>query len=241
MLALTPSGVAPGGGLTAGWRLGPGRMPERRHWVDGLAQSVSQFLRATLGNGGAMQETSDADARGDGVKRDRHGKHYAAFEGVLLFSRWLQLPLLFGLIVALVIVEVKFAEHLVVTISNLGTFSKEQALLLALDLIDMVLIANLVVMVVISGYETFISTIHIPNEPSIPAWMRRSTAAKLKLRIATTILLISTIHLLHIYLDPAHVEDEEVIFMLVAQGVFIVTAAAFVLFDWLGSRTTNEP
>ncbi len=187
-----------------------------------------------------MQETSDTDADGNGPKRDRHVKHYVAFESILLFSRWLQLPLLFGLIVALVIVEVKFAEHLIVTLANLGAFSKEQALLLALDLIDMVLIANLVVMVVISGYETFISRLHVREEPAVPVWMRRSTTGQLKLRIATTILLISTIHLLHVYLDPAIVNPAEVTFVLIAQLLFVATAAAFVVFNWLDRKYAEQ-
>ncbi len=129
--------------------------------------------------------------------------------------------------------EIKFVEHLINTLSALGSITREQAILVTLDLIDMVLIENLVVMVVISGYETFISPLHVADDSGVPTWMRRSTTGKLKLRIATTILLISTIHLLHLYLDPAHVDEVKVRFMLITQVVFIATAAGFVLFNWL--------
>ncbi|MGI9414644.1 MAG: YqhA family protein, partial [Hyphomicrobiales bacterium] len=129
-------------------------------------------------------------------------KLLAMFEGCLLLVRWLQLPLLIGLVVALVVFELKFVAHLISIVSDMDTLTRERAILVTLDLIDMVLIANLVVMVVISGYETFISRLHMDDEPSVPASMRHSTTGKLKLRIATTILLISTIHLLHAYLDP---------------------------------------
>ena len=95
------------------------------------------------------------------------------------------------------IFEIKFAEHLIETLSAVGSISREQAILVILDLIDMVLIANLVVMVVISGYETFISPLHLA----------------------------------------------EARFMLITQVVFIATAAAFVLFNWLehGPETKRGP
>ena len=180
-----------------------------------------------------MRENPQTDAPSSAAKRPKQMERLAVFEGILLFSRWLQLPLLIGLVVALVIFEIKFAQHLIDTLSALGTITREQAILVTLDLIDMVLIANLVVMVVISGYETFISPLHMADEPGVPAWMRRSTTGKLKLRIATTILLISTIHLLHLYLDPAGVDEVEARFVLITQVVFIATAAGFVIFNWL--------
>ncbi len=189
-----------------------------------------------------MVEKPETDAPGLPARKPKIVERLAVFEAILLFCRWLQLPLLIGLVVALVIFEIKFAEHLIDTLSNVGSITRDQAILVTLDLIDMVLIANLVVMVVISGYETFISPLHVANDSDIPAWMRRSTTGKLKLRIATTILLISTIHLLHIYLDPAQVNEAEAIFMMITQVLFISTAAAFVIFNWLehGTEKKNE-
>lgn len=170
------------------------------------------------------------------TKKTRGYAGLAAFEGLLLFSRWLQLPLLVGLLIALVVFAAKFAEHLLRTLLAFPTITREQMLLVTLDLIDMVLIANLVIMVVISGYETFISRLHLTDEPSVPAWLRRSSASQLKQRIATTILLISTIHLLHIYLDPQRVDEGKAQFMLLAQMVFLLTATAFVAFSWVDRR-----
>ena len=180
-----------------------------------------------------MQEKSKDDEITAKAKRIRHVERLAAFEGILLLCRWLQLPLLIGLVAALVIFEIVFLRHLISVMFPLGALTREDAILVTLDLIDMVLIANLIVMVVISGYETFISRLHLRDQTSVPAWMRRSTTGKLKLRIATTILLISTIHLLHLYMDPAEVNPAEARFMLIAQGVFVLTATAFVFFNWL--------
>ncbi len=180
-----------------------------------------------------MDKEENRPAAGTAAGQSKDLGILAAFEATLLFSRWLQIPLLVGLIVALVLIQLKFAQHLFVTIIDLPTVGRERVILVTLDLIDMVLIANLVVMIVISGYETFVSNLHMEDEPSVPRWMRRSTTGQLKLRIATTILLISTIHLLHVYLDPARADDSEFTFMLIAQGVFVLTAAAYVFFHWL--------
>ncbi len=189
------------------------------------------------GSGSGKDPQTGAGAASEHAKGDGRAPGFAPlenFENALLFSRWLQLPLLIGLMVALVIVEIKFAEHLIETLFNLDQITRERAILVALDLIDMVLIANLIVMVVISGYETFISSLHISDENSVPAWMRRSTAGQVKLRIAVTILLIATIHLLHAYLDPEALDREEMAFMLITQLVFIATVGAFVLFQERG-------
>ena len=187
-----------------------------------------------------MQENTKAKASGPEAEGGRHMKLLAMFEGCLLLIRWLQLPLLIGLVVALVVFELKFVAHLINIVSDMDNLTRERAILVTLDLIDMVLIANLVVMVVISGYETFISRLHMDDEPSVPASMRHTTTGKLKLRIATTILLISTIHLLHAYLDPAQIDDREAVFMMTAQVIFIATAAAFVIFHRLEQRPANN-
>lgn len=177
--------------------------------------------------------TKEKPATSPLAKARKHEARLAVFEGVLLLTRWLQLPMLIGLVLALVVFGLTFMDYLIGILFSLGSITREQAILVTLDLIDMVLIANLVVMVVISGYETFISRLHLADEAGVPGWMRRSTTGKLKLRIATTILLISTIHLLHMYLDPAQPDEAKVKLMLMSQIVFIATAAAFVVFNWI--------
>lgn len=187
----------------------------------------------------AMDETRESDGAPAPPRRDQD-RALAGFEAALLLSRWLQIPLLVGLVVGLIVFEFKFAAHLIETITNLDTLTREQAILFTLDLIDMVLIANLVVMVVISGYETFISPLHMASVPNVPNWMRRTTAGQLKFRIATTILLISTIHLLHTYLDPNPVDKTEWTYQLLTQVVFILTCAGIVLFNYIESKTRSE-
>ena len=190
---------------------------------------MSESVNKAVENPSAAVKPTDEN-RPDAVER---------FEGALLWTRWLQVPLLIGLLIALIIVEIKFAEHLINTILSMEEITRERAILVALDLIDMVLIANLIVMVVISGYETFVSSLHVSGSNSVPPWMRRSTAGQVKMRIAVTILLISTIHLLHAYLDPEAIDREEMVFMLVTQLVFIATVIAFVVFRKFGEVDTR--
>lgn len=148
----------------------------------------------------------------------------------ILSVRWLQLPLLVGLVIGLLIFEYQYFVHLLSMIFSDEGLSKEKAILTILDLADMVLIANLVVMVIISGYKIFISPIKIREEANVPDWLRGLTLAGLKFRIAATVLLISTIHLLHEILDPAIEETGKMVFILCSQLVLVITAT---LFAWL--------
>lgn len=148
----------------------------------------------------------------------------------ILSVRWLQLPLLVGLVIGLLIFEYQYFVHLLSMVFSDEGLSKEKAILTILDLADMVLIANLVVMVIISGYKIFISPITIRDEANVPDWLRGLTLAGLKFRIAATVLLISTIHLLHEILDPAIEENSKMIFILCSQLILVITAT---LFAWL--------
>lgn len=172
----------------------------------------------------------------DGDKRE---PRIFLFERALMASRWLQLPLFLGLLVMLVLFELKYLEYLFDNFTALLDMSRDTIILVTLNIIDMVLIANLVVMVTVSGYEIFISRPHIKLRADLPNWVRQMTASQLKSRIATTILLISTIHLLHVYLDPAKMDQEEVQWLVVVQLLFILTAAAFVWFGVLDRKYGN--
>ncbi len=153
-------------------------------------------------------------------------------ERILLLIRWLQLPLLLGLLVMFIIFEITFVTHLIDLITDDGPTNRTKVILVTLDLIDMVLIANLIVIVIISGYKIFISPLIDENDPSVPKWLRSATPAEVKLRIATTILLISTIHLLHVFLDPSKSNEQDANFMLIAQAVFGLTTLVFVVVEY---------
>lgn len=145
-------------------------------------------------------------------------------ERALFASRWLQLPLLVGLLVALIVLEISFVVSVVQAILSFDELTRLEAILLTLDMIDMVLIANLAVMVVLSGYQLFIIGVDYPSNPKHRTFRFDEAAGPLKFRIATTIVLISTIHMLHAYLDEAALEPQMMLQMAVFQTLFLLTA-----------------
>ena len=118
-------------------------------------------------------------------------------------SRWLQLPLYIGLIVAQGVYVVLFMQelwHLVHESAFVG-MDEKQIMLIVLGLIDVVMISNLLVMVIVGGYETFVSRLRLEGHPDQPEWLSHVNAAVLKVKLATAIIGISSIHLLATFIE----------------------------------------
>ncbi|GAB3599566.1 TIGR00645 family protein [Microbacterium tumbae] len=178
--------------------------------------------------------------------------------GSLIFvSRWLQAPLYIGLIIAqLVYVVVFMVElwHLIVEVVAHPTEINEAVIMLAvLGLIDVVMIANLLIMVIIGGYETFVSRINTDGHPDQPEWLSHVNANVLKVKLAMAIVGISSIHLLKTFIavgnmDENGVNESEVdglgsytptgvLWQVVIHMVFIVSALALAWIDRMSQKT----
>jgi uncharacterized protein (TIGR00645 family) len=121
---------------------------------------------------------------------------------MLIFgSRWLQLPLYVGLIVAQIIYVVLFLKELVHLSSHAIEFNEQQVMLAVLGLIDVVMISNLLVMVIVGGYETFVSRLNLQGHPDEPEWLSHVNASVLKIKLAMAIIGISSIHLLRTFIE----------------------------------------
>ena len=119
---------------------------------------------------------------------------------LIFASRWLQLPLYLGLIVAQGVYVYLFGKelwHLIMDASNLG---EQQIMLIVLGLIDVVMISNLLVMVIVGGYETFVSRLRLEGHPDQPEWLSHVNASVLKVKLALSIIGISSIHLLKTFI-----------------------------------------
>ena len=120
---------------------------------------------------------------------------------LLIFSsRWLQLPLYLGLIVAQCVYVYLFLKelwHLVLEVQHLG---EQEVMLMVLGLIDVVMISNLLIMVIVGGYETFVSRLRLENHPDQPEWLSHVNASVLKVKLAMAIIGISSIHLLKTFI-----------------------------------------
>jgi uncharacterized protein (TIGR00645 family) len=120
---------------------------------------------------------------------------------LIFSSRWLQLPLYLGLIVAqgvYVYLFVKELLHLIAATPHLG---EQEIMLIVLGLIDVVMISNLLVMVIVGGYETFVSRLRLEDHPDQPEWLSHVNASVLKVKLAMAIIGISSIHLLKSFIE----------------------------------------
>ena len=121
---------------------------------------------------------------------------------MLIFgSRWLQLPLYVGLIVAQGVYVVLFLKELWHLFAHAFDFSEQQIMLAVLGLIDVVMISNLLVMVIVGGYETFVSRLRLEDHPDQPEWLSHVNASVLKVKLAMAIIGISSIHLLKSFIE----------------------------------------
>jgi uncharacterized protein (TIGR00645 family) len=120
---------------------------------------------------------------------------------LIFSSRWLQLPLYLGLIVAQGVYVVLFVKELWHLILGATSFGEQEIMLIVLGLIDVVMISNLLMMVIVGGYETFVSRLGLQGHPDQPEWLSHVNASVLKVKLAMAIIGISSIHLLKTFIE----------------------------------------
>ena len=120
---------------------------------------------------------------------------------LIFASRWLQLPLYLGLILAQCVYVFLFMKELAHLITDANILTEMGIMLLVLGLIDVVMISNLLVMVIVGGYETFVSRLNLQNHPDQPEWLSHVNASVLKVKLAMAIIGISSIHLLKTFIE----------------------------------------
>ena len=126
----------------------------------------------------------------------RPDRHLRPLPQLIFSSRWLQLPLYVGLIVAQAVYVVLFLKELWHLIHGALMFTEQDIMLIVLGLIDVVMISNLLIMVIVGGYETFVSRLELEKHPDQPEWLSHVNASVLKIKLAMAIIGISSIHLL---------------------------------------------
>jgi uncharacterized protein (TIGR00645 family) len=124
---------------------------------------------------------------------------------LIFSSRWLQLPLYLGLIVAQGVYVVLFVKELWHLTHGAFSLNEQQVMLIVLALIDVVMISNLLVMVIVGGYETFVSRLRLEGHPDQPEWLSHVNASVLKVKLAMAIIGISSIHLLKTFIEAGSI------------------------------------
>ncbi|MCM0020766.1 MAG: TIGR00645 family protein [Tagaea sp.] len=152
-------------------------------------------------------------------------------ERMIFASRWLQAPLYIGLIVVMALLTAKFFQELLHLSTDLWGMNESRLVLAVLGLVDMVMVANLIVMVVISGYENFVSRLDIDGVKDRLSWFGKLDAGSLKIKLASSIVAISSIHLLKAFLDVKDIPTDKLIMLVVIHMAFIVSALMLAYLD----------
>jgi uncharacterized protein (TIGR00645 family) len=160
-------------------------------------------------------------------------------ERILFACRWLLAPLYLGLALALLALGVKFfqeAVHVVVHIFSLG---ESDLVLTVLALIDIVLVGSLIVMVMFSGYENFVSRIEAKGTDTL-GWLGKLDSGTLKLKVAVSIVAISSIHLLRVFMNTPQIDNDKILWYVVLHLTFVVSALLLGVLDRIAFATHRE-
>ncbi|MBT9540669.1 TIGR00645 family protein [Thiobacillus sp.] len=152
---------------------------------------------------------------------------------VLFGSRWLQVPLYLGLIIAQLVYVVHFMVELEHLVFGTFTLTEEKIMLIVLGLIDVVMISNLLIMVIVGGYETFVSRLNLEGHPDEPEWLSHVNANVLKVKLATAIIGISSIHLLKSFINAPNLTNDVLLWQTVIHTAFIASAISIAYIDRL--------
>ncbi len=164
-------------------------------------------------------------------------KTVKALEHFIFWSRWLQAPLYLGLIAAQGVYVYQFMHELMILVTKAGSLSETEVMLIVLGLIDVVMIANLLIMVIIGGYETFVSKLDLEGNPDQPEWLSHVNAGVLKVKLAVALISISSIHLLRTLINAPQMEDRVVVIQVAIHVSFLISAIAIAWTDKIMMQT----
>lgn len=151
-------------------------------------------------------------------------------------SRWVLAPFYVGLVLALVLLLVKFVQELLHFIPNILEIDEAQAILGVLTLIDLSLAGNLLLMVIFAGYENFVSKIDVRGHEDRPTWMGTVDFSGLKLKLIASIVAISGIHLLKAFMNVHAMDKQDLMWLAIIHGVFVVSGVLLAWMDLLVSK-----
>ena len=159
---------------------------------------------------------------------------------IIFLSRWLQAPLYFGLIAAQAVYVYRFMVELGHLIAQTTSIGEHEIMLAVLGLIDVVMIANLLIMVIIGGYETFVSRLNLKGHPDQPEWLSHVNTGVLKVKLATALIGISSIHLLKTFIEAEKQDDRKILWQVAIHCTFLISALVLAWIDRIAFRVTKE-
>lgn len=161
----------------------------------------------------------------------------AVMAQLIFMSRWLQAPLYLGLIAAQGVYVFLFVKELLHLIAEANAFSESEIMLLVLGLIDVVMIANLLIMVIIGGYETFVSRLNLKEHPDQPQWLAHVNATTMKIKLSMALIGISSIHLLKTFINAEQMANDTIKWQVIIHLTFLVSAIAMAITDYIMNKS----
>ena len=157
-------------------------------------------------------------------------------EKLFYASRWLLAPIYVGLSLALVMLALKFFQELIHYLPLVFQTQESELILTVLSMVDMALVGGLLVMVMFSGYENFVSRIDIDEEDEKLSWLGKLDAGSLKQKVAASIVAISSIHLLKKFVNADHVDSDKLMWYVIIHLTFVVSALGMAWVDRINRR-----
>ena len=145
---------------------------------------------------------------------------------IVFASRWLQAPLYLGLIIAQGVYVYLFVTELVHLVQHAHSIGETEIMLVVLGLIDVVMIANLLLMVIVGGYETFVSRLHLDSHADQPEWLEHVNAGTMKVKLSMALIGISSIHLLKTFIEAPNLTEQTMLWQVVIHMAFVLSAMA---------------
>ena len=155
------------------------------------------------------------------------------FERLMYASRWIMAPIYLGLSLILLALGVKFFQEILHILPNILEMKEVDLVLVTLSLIDITLVGGLIVMVMFSGYENFVSRLDVGDESDKLVWLGKLDAGSLKNKVAASIVAISSIHLLKVFMNAENLPNDKIKWYLLIHITFVLSAFAMGYLDKL--------
>lgn len=152
-------------------------------------------------------------------------------ERLLFASRWLLAPIYLGMSLALIALGIKFFSELYHLLSHVVEMAEQDVVLMLLAMVDLVLVGSLIIMVMFSGYENFVSRLDVEEGTEKLGWLGKLDANSLKLKVASSIVAISSIHLLRAFMNAPQTESQTLMWYVIIHLTFVVSAVMMGVLD----------
>ena len=156
-----------------------------------------------------------------------------AIESFLYASRWVLAPIYLGLSIGLLLLGVKFFQEALHTLPLVFAMKEADLVLVTLSLVDMALVGGLLVMVMLSGYENFVSSIDVAEDTEKLSWLGKLDSGSLKQKVAASIVAISSIHLLKAFMNAENISNDKLMWYVIIHMTFVLSALGMSYVDRL--------